>query len=141
MQYCAGILLYRKKDNVLEVFLVHPGGPFFAKNDKCWGIPKGLQEKNEKLFRTAIREFEEETGIILKNNCKYCELKTVDYNNKQVSCWATEFNDDIPPIIKSNLTSFGWPEVDTGRFFDIKTAKTKISSTQLEFLLRLEKLI
>ncbi len=72
----------------MKLFLVHPGGPFFAKKDEgYWGIPKGLLENDEDLFETAKREFEEETGIVPEG--KFIPLDFVTQKNgKKVYAWA-----------------------------------------------------
>jgi len=131
----AGLLMYRRNPN-LEVFLVHPGGPFFKFKDNVWSIPKGEQKDGESLLETAKREFEEETGIVPPE--WETSLGMVEYNNKIVYCWA--FENDLPKNfkLKSNLTKFGWPENDKGEFFGIPIVKTKILAAQVDFLSRLE---
>lgn len=133
----AGLLMFRHKSE-LEVFLIHPGGPFFKNNDKVWSIPKGEQLDAEDLLETAKREFFEETGINVPQNANFLDLKTVKYNSKTIYCWA--FDGDLPEnfVLKSNPSKFGWPENDKGEFFDFNTAKTKILKSQLEFLNRLQ---
>ncbi|OGG07713.1 hypothetical protein A2872_02010 [Candidatus Gottesmanbacteria bacterium RIFCSPHIGHO2_01_FULL_42_12] len=133
MKICAGILLYRSD----EVFLTHPGGPFFAKKDNCWGIPKGESLAGENLLDTARREFFEETGIKIPDDKKLLAVGQVKYNNKVVHCWATEYTLKDSPVIKSNLSKFGWPEIDKAQFFDFKTALAKILPAQQEFIKRL----
>ncbi len=143
----AGLLMYRKildpaRMTRIEVFLVHPGGPFFKLRDDVWSIPKGLQEDGEDLLETAKREFCEETGISLARRGlvrqTFLNLGFVTYNNKIVYCWA--FEQDLPKnyIFKSNPSKFGWPENDKGKFFDIETAKQKILPAQSEFLVRIK---
>ncbi len=122
----------------LQVFLVHPGGPFFKNRDDVWGIPKGWIEENENLLEAAKREFSEETGMLLNPNTSYCELGSTTYpNGKVVYAWA--FEGDLPRdyILKSNPSKFGWPENDRGEFFDLETAKLKILPAQLPFLAKL----
>ncbi len=73
----AGLLMYRMKNNQLEIFLVHPGGPFWkGKDEGAWSIPKGEVEEGEDFFKCAKREFEEETGIKVKAE-KFIELGSV----------------------------------------------------------------
>ncbi len=144
----AGLLMFSETKNGLKVFLVHPGGPFFAKKDDgYWGIPKGLIEENEDLLVAAKREFEEETGI--KPFGKLIPLDTVvQSNNKEVHAWAFESENDKPIEIASNTFEMEWPphsgkkekfpEVDIGEFFTIEQAKIKMYSAQHPFLDRLE---
>lgn len=137
MKVAAGLLMF-KKDPDLQVFLVHFGGPFWAKKDNgAWSIAKGLQEGNEGLMETAKREFSEETGIVLLPANVYEDLGTVSYHDKIVYCWA--FEGDLPNdfVFKSNLTEQGWPEKDKGQFFPIDKAKLKILPAQKVFLERL----
>ena len=86
----AGILLYRNTNHILEVFLVHPGGPFFKnKDDGSWSIPKGEFLDDEEALTAARREFEEETGQAV--NGKFIELGTIrQKNGKIVYAWAVE---------------------------------------------------
>jgi predicted NUDIX family NTP pyrophosphohydrolase len=145
----AGLMMYTYKDKKLKIFLVHPGGPFFIKKDNgYWGIPKGLVEKNEDLFETAKREFEEETGII--PNGKFIPLGfVIQKNGKKVYGWAYETNDDSLTEITCNTFEMEWPphsgkkqnfpEVDKGEFFNIEDAIKKINSSQVQFINRLEK--
>lgn len=148
----AGLLIYRLKNNKIEVLLVHPGGPFWAMKDKgAWGIPKGEKDDgdNGDLLLTAIREVYEETGIDFSNLEKerFVSLGSiVQKNGKIVYAWAIEApasikNSEIDEIsIKSNNVKRGFiefPEVDKAKFFDLETAKEKIYSPQAEFLDRL----
>lgn len=139
----AGILLYRTKNKIVEVLLVHPGGPFWIKKDAgAWTIPKGELNENEEPFDAAIREMKEETGIILKGN--YLELTPVKQKaGKLVYAWANEQDID-PSEIKSNEFEIEWPpksgkkklfpEIDKADWFDIKTAKEKINPGQLPLI-------
>lgn len=136
----AGLLMYRFVNKELQVFLVHPGGPFWKNNDKVWGIPKGLVEDDD-LFETAKREFREETSFagaaLAKLN--FVDLGFIVYpNGKKVYAWA--FEGDLPNNfeLKSNLTPQGWPEVDKGEFFTIEEAKQKIFPPQFELVMRLK---
>jgi predicted NUDIX family NTP pyrophosphohydrolase len=136
----AGILLYRIKNKILEVLLVHPGGPFWLKKDEgAWTIPKGELNADEKPFDAAIREMKEETDIILKGN--FIELTPVKQKGgKLVYAWAKEQDVDLSDI-KSNEFEIEWPpksgkkryfpEIDKAAWFDIKNAKEKINSGQL----------
>ncbi len=147
-QTSAGLLMFSETQNGLKVFLVHPGGPFFAKKDDgYWGIPKGLVEKNEELLSAAKREFEEETGI--KPSNELFSLGTVvQSNNKEVHAWAFKCDSDDYIDITCNTFEMEWPphsgkkqkfpEVDKGEFFTIAEAKSKMYSAQHPFLERLQ---
>ncbi len=143
----AGLLMYHKSGNGLKLFLVHPGGPFFAKKDDgYWGIPKGLAEKDEEVLQTAIREFEEETGI--KSKGDYIPLGiTLQRNNKIVHAWAFESDNSDQFDIECNTFEMEWPpssgkkqkfpEVDRGEFFNVREARKKIYTAQQVFIDRL----
>ena len=138
-QKSAGILLYRISKKYLEIFLVHPGGPFWKNKDVgAWSIPKGEFDDNEKPLDAAIREMSEETGITLKGD--FIELTPVKQKSgKLVYAFAKEHDVD-PSQIKSNEFEIEWPpksgkkklfpEIDRAEWFDIKTAKEKIISAQ-----------
>lgn len=144
----AGLLMFRLKGGKLQVFLVHPGGPFWAKKDDgAWSIPKGEVQENEPLLDTAIREFEEELGVLPKGN--FLELGSIKQRGgKIVHAWAFEgdYNESQP--IKSNLFTMEFPpgsgriqefpEIDKARFFDLEEAKRKINPAQVEFIERLQ---
>lgn len=142
----AGILLYRYHDAVLEVLLVHPGGPYWVNKDLgAWSIPKGLLEGNENPLDAARREFEEETGFAIAG--EFIDLgKLKQPSGKTVHAFAVE-GDISSRDIKSNLFELEWPrhsgeiqtfpEVDEGEWFDLKTAGMKIASGQKPFLDRL----
>jgi predicted NUDIX family NTP pyrophosphohydrolase len=140
MKKSAGILIYRKKNGKIQVFLVHPGGPFWKNKDlNSWSIPKGEIENEEDLKNTALREFEEETGIVLtdKDKEKIFYLGEVKSKNKIVYVFALEkdLGDEIK--IKSNLvkTEFGeFLEIDKGEYFDLEVAKEKLVSYQKELI-------
>ena len=139
----AGILLYRIKNKILEVLLVHPGGPFWIKKDAgAWTIPKGELNENEEPFDAAIREMKEETGIVLIGD--FIALAPVKQKGgKLVYAWANEHDVD-PSEIKSNEFEIEWPpksgkkklfpEIDKADWFDIKTAKEKMNAGQLPFI-------
>ncbi|MEP6927709.1 MAG: NUDIX domain-containing protein [Ginsengibacter sp.] len=144
----AGILLYRKSKNVLEVFLVHPGGPFWKNKDEAaWSIPKGEFDENEEPLQAAIREFLEETGITVSGN--FIELTPVILKTgKKVFAWALEKNIDAN-IIVSNHFEMEWPprsgkfqnfpEVDKGGWLTIDEAKKKINAMQFALIEELQK--
>lgn len=135
----AGILLYRRKDNVLRVFLVHPGGPFFAKKDEeAWSVPKGELDEGEDALTAARREFEEETGC--RPQGKFIPLSPVTQKGgKTVLAWAMEGDCDADTI-RSNTFALEWPpksgrvqdfpEVDRAGWFTVDEAKKKINPAQ-----------
>ena len=145
-QMSAGLLMYRKAGSGLEVFLVHPGGPFWVRKDNgAWSIPKGIITEGEDKLEAAKREFAEETSI--NSSEPYIYLGEVrQKSGKRVYAWAFERNGDLPQI-KSNTFTLEWPpgsrrmsefpEIDQGRFFSLPEAHQKINGYQEEFLNRL----
>lgn len=143
----AGILLYRKNVNSLQVFLVHPGGPFFInKDDGSWSVPKGEFLDDEDPLEAAKREFEEETGKVITG--KFIALNPVTQKGgKTVQAWAVEGDID-PAIIKSNHFEIEWPprsgkqktfpEIDRAAWFDLDIARVKINPAQAGFIDELE---
>ena len=141
----AGILMYRHKLS-LEVFLVHPGGPFWAKKDLgAWSIPKGEYQPGEDPQKAARREFQEETGFSVQGELR--ELGTLKQTGgKIISAWALE-GDCNPEDLLSNTCRIEWPprskrmmeiaEVDRGAWFSSEEARVKILKSQLPFLDRL----
>jgi len=146
----AGILAYRKTNNKLQVFLVHPGGPFFKKKDDgVWSIPKGEYEEDEDPLTAAKREFAEETGQTIHG--EFDPLAPIKYKNgKVVHAWAVEADIDHTNI-KSNYFEMEWPprsgkkasfeEVDRADWFDIATALQKIIPAQADLIKEMEKLV
>jgi predicted NUDIX family NTP pyrophosphohydrolase len=142
----AGIVMYRKRGASLEVFLVHPGGPFWKNKDAgAWSIPKGEYEEGEEPLDAARREFQEETGIeVLGNFQPLGQIK--QSGGKLVTAWAVE-GDCSPSEVRSNTFSIEWPpksgrqqefpEVDRAEWFTCDEAKTRIVKGQIEFLDRL----
>ncbi|AYL95044.1 NUDIX domain-containing protein [Mucilaginibacter celer] len=145
----AGILLYRKTTAGLQVFLVHPGGPFFKNKDEgAWSIPKGEYEPDEDPLDAAKREFEEETGKALSGNA--IALNPVKQKGgKTVLAWAVAGDID-PSTIKSNTFEIEWPprsgkkqtfaEIDRGDWFDVEIAKAKINAAQAALIDELSEL-
>lgn len=143
----AGILLYRFTKGLLQVFLIHPGGPFFKNKDKgSWSIPKGEFTDDEEPINAAKREFMEETGQLIDGN--FIRLSSIlQKGGKTVHAWAIEGNIDHEAII-SNLFEMEWPpksgqqqtfpEVDKAGWFDIDTAKIKINIAQVDLIVELE---
>lgn len=140
----AGIILYRKQNEILEVMLVHPGGPFWAKKDVgVWSIPKGEFDDEENALLAAKREFEEELGkkVLSKDFFEMSPVKAK--SGKTVFAFAAEEDFDTSNI-KSNLCWVDWPprsgkrievpEVDKAEWFDIETAKKKIIGYQLPLI-------
>jgi predicted NUDIX family NTP pyrophosphohydrolase len=130
----AGILLYRRI-NGLEVMLVHPGGPFFAKKDLgSWTIPKGEIAENEDPFSAALREFREETGAVLKG--PGIALPPVrQKGGKIVYAWAIEGDLDASLIVSNTFTwpagsAREFPEVDRAQWFTPDEALKKINDAQ-----------
>ena len=143
----AGLLLFRSgARGVLEVLLVHPGGPFWAKKDDgAWSIPKGELDGDEDAPSAARREFAEETGF--KPEGRAIELgATKQPGGKVVHAWAVEGDFD-PSALVCNTFEMEWPknsgqvksfpEVDRAAWFDIATARRKILKGQAPFLDRL----
>ena len=132
----AGILVYRVKNKEIEVFLCHPGGPFYKNKDNgVWTIPKGEFDENEEAFAAAKREFKEETGQEIRGD--FIPMRPIRYKDgrKIVYAWAVKGNIDATNI-KSNTFPLEWPpksgkfmevpEVDRGGWFNIEVAKQKI---------------
>jgi predicted NUDIX family NTP pyrophosphohydrolase len=146
----AGVLLYRRRNSALEVFLVHPGGPFWAKKDLgAWSIPKGELSDEEEPLNAAKREFQEETGFALQGD--FIELGPLKQRSgKLVYAWALE-GDCNAEAIKSNLFSLEWPprsgkrreypEVDRAGWFALDLAKRKIIPGQIGFLEELQQMM
>ena len=139
----AGLLMFRRRDDRIEVLLVHPGGPFWAKKDLgSWSLPKGEYSEGEDPLAAARREFEEETGI--RPEGKFLSLGQVrQAGGKVVSGWAFEGDLD-PASLKSNTFALEWPpksgkmrdfpEVDRAGWFSIEEAGEKILPGQVGLL-------
>lgn len=142
----AGLLLYRRRGASFELFLVHPGGPFWAKKDLgAWSIPKGEYVDGEEPLDAARREFTEETGFAAPANAiALGEVKQA--SGKIVMAWAAEGDCD-PERMVSNLCSIEWPprsgrmieipEADRGGWFALGDARERILKSQHPFLERL----
>ena len=138
----AGLVMFRRLKE-LEVFLVHPGGPIWAKkNEGAWTIPKGEYEIDENPLAAARREFEEETGF--KAAGSFLDLGTIrQKSGKRVAAWAFEGDCD-PANLKSNTCEIEWPprsgrrleipEIDRGRWFSLEEAKQYIREEQSPLL-------
>ncbi len=144
----AGLLMYRNRASGLEVLIVHPGGPFWAKKDLgAWSIPKGEYGEEEDPRQAALREFEEETGVAPDPGGEMLFLGQLRQSSaKWVSVWALEGDLD-DGTIHSNTFSMEWPpksgqtqefrEVDRAEWVGIETAREKLVKGQVEFLDRL----
>jgi predicted NUDIX family NTP pyrophosphohydrolase len=143
----AGLLMYRKRKDELEVLLVHPGGPFWEKKDQgAWTVPKGEYEEDEDPLAAAQREFFEETGFLASGD--FIELGSVrQKSGKVVIAWAFEGDCD-PAQLVSNTCEIEWPpkskkrleipEIDRGRWFPLSTARQFIRLEQVPLLETLE---
>jgi predicted NUDIX family NTP pyrophosphohydrolase len=150
MRTSAGILLYRKTKDSIEIFLVHPGGPFWKGKDKgAWSIPKGEFTKEEDPLSVAKREFNEETGQSIDGD--FMELKPIQQKGgKMVYAWAVEGNADAENIV-SNTFRQEWPyksgkwitiaEVDKAGWFGVEEAKEKMNAAQAEFVEELVRML
>jgi predicted NUDIX family NTP pyrophosphohydrolase len=139
----AGLLMYRRHRDEVEVFLVHPGGPLWAKKDlEAWGVPKGEYGDDEEPLDAARREFFEETGFTASG--EFLELGEVKLKSgKRVVAWAFEGDCD-PEKLVSNTCKIEWPprsgnkieivEVDRGRWFSPEEALKYIRPEQQPFL-------
>ena len=139
----AGLLMFRRRGAELEVFLVHPGGPFWAKKDAgAWMVPKGEYTDGELPLDAARREFHEETGF--EASGEFIDLGMVrQASGKLVSAWAFEGDCD-PARLTSNLCMMEWPprsgrmieipEVDRGAWYSLAAARSSILKSQQPFL-------
>lgn len=147
MKESAGLVVFRRRDDRLEVLLVHPGGPFWSKRDEgAWSIPKGEIEAGEKPIDVARREFQEELGLPAPEG----ELTPVgsvrQAGGKVVHAWAIESDVDVGRL-RSMTLDVEWPprsgrtqtypEVDRAEWFDLDASRTKINPAQAAFLDRL----
>jgi predicted NUDIX family NTP pyrophosphohydrolase len=132
----AGLLLYRETNGVLEVFLVHPGGPFWAKKDEgAWSIPKGEFEPGEDPLAAARREFTEETSFPITG--EFVPLTPLKQRSGKIVHAFAVRGDCDPATIKSNTFTFQgreFPEVDRAGWFGLEEAKRKILPGQAGFL-------
>ncbi|HVZ57097.1 MAG TPA: NUDIX domain-containing protein [Chitinophagaceae bacterium] len=147
----AGILLYRYRHRMVEVFLVHPGGPFWAIKDAgAWSIPKGEPGAGEAPEEAARREFREETGLQAPEHLQ--ELATIRQGRggKWVRAWYARHDVDADQV-RSNLFSLEWPpksghisqfpEIDRAGWFLLADAEKKIIKGQVPLLHALEKIL
>ena len=139
----AGFLMFRWRGTTPEVFIVHPGGPFWAKKDDgAWSIPKGEYAEDEDPLSAARREFEEETGIAPDGDpVALTDVKQP--SGKIVKAWALEGDCDAAAV-KSNMFSMEWPpksrrmqefpEVDRAAWFPLEVAQIKLLKGQVGFI-------
>jgi predicted NUDIX family NTP pyrophosphohydrolase len=139
----AGLLMFRRRGKEVEVFLVHPGGPYWKNKDEgAWTVPKGEHAGGEEPLEAAKREFQEETGFAAGTD--FIELGEIKQaSGKLVSAWAFEGDCD-PGKLVSNLCQVEWPprsgrqidipEVDRGAWFSIPEARERILKSQEPFL-------
>ncbi len=145
-KFSAGLLMFRRRAETVEVLLVHPGGPFWKNKDlAAWSIPKGEYPETEPAFAAAQREFEEETGM--RPEGEFIPLGELRQpGGKRVTAWAFESDCDSAAV-RSNLFSMEWPkgsgrmqefpEIDRAGWFPLELARQKILKGQLPFLDRL----
>jgi predicted NUDIX family NTP pyrophosphohydrolase len=146
----AGLLPFRRTARGLEVLLVHPGGPFWARRDEgAWSLAKGELEPGEEPLAAAVREVEEETGFRLEG--PYLPLgEVVQRGGKRVVAWAVEGELD-PAALRSQPFSLEWPprsgrlrefpEVDRAAWFALPEARRRLLPSQLPFLDALERVV
>jgi predicted NUDIX family NTP pyrophosphohydrolase len=145
----AGLLMFRKSGDDLEVLLVHPGGPYFRnKDDGGWTIPKGEVAGGEEFLTRARTEFDEELGIAAPAVADWIELGSVKQKGgKTVHAWAFEGDWPADFVAVSNTFEMEWPprsgriqkfpEIDRAEFFPLGEARKKINEAQITFLDRL----
>ncbi len=144
MKQSAGLLVYRIVRNELEIFLVHSGGPFWAKKDlAAWSIPKGEFEEGEDPLQAAVREFNEETGLAVPDG-KPVPLRPVKQSGrKYVHAWYLKGDFDASAV-QSNTFEMEWPprsgkqmtfpEVDKAGWFRIAEAREKVYKGQIPII-------
>ena len=143
----AGLLMYRRSAGALEVLLVHPGGPFFARKDAgAWTVPKGLVDAGEDALDAAVREFVEETSFEVCTRDFLALGEVRQKGGKTVVAWAFEGDCD-PAQLASNTVAIEWPpksgrwqevpEVDRAAWCDLGSARVRINPAQIAFLDRL----
>jgi predicted NUDIX family NTP pyrophosphohydrolase len=145
----AGLVMYRIAAGHLEVLLAHPGGPLFKfRDDGYWSIPKGEVEAAEDYLATAMREFQEEIGIVVDPHSNFYPLGSIrQKGGKTVHAWGVEGQAEIPTPLPSSTFEMEWPphsgrracfpEVDRAEFLPLEIAKAKIKDTQIPLLERL----
>lgn len=139
VKHSAGLLVYRLRNGTCEVFLAHPGGPFWSRRDDgAWTIPKGLCEPGEEPLAAAKREFAEETGVLVDG--RFLDLGVIRQpSGKRIAIWAVEGDLDADSLV-SNTFDLEWPprsgihrqfpEIDRGAWFAVPEALNKIVKGQ-----------
>jgi predicted NUDIX family NTP pyrophosphohydrolase len=148
----AGLLMHRSAAGPVEVLLVHPGGPFWAKRDDgAWSLPKGEYQEGEDPFEVALREFREELGVDPPGDRSAVFLGELRQpSGKRVSAWALEGDLDVTAV-RSNTFVMEWPprsgrarefpEVDRAGWFTVEAARRKLVPGQVAFIERLAELL
>lgn len=144
----AGLLLYRSAGGTVQVLLVHPGGPYWARRDDgAWSLPKGEYTADEDPLDVAYREFREELGMDAPAGPRPAFLgEARQPGGKRVTVWAVEGDLDVS-VVRSNTFTMEWPpnsgatrefpEIDRAAWFDLDTARRKVNPGQVGFLDRL----
>ena len=146
----AGLLLFRRRGGALEVFLAHPGGPFWKNKDAgAWTIPKGLVDEGEELLDAARREFREETGV--EPAGPFLPLGEIRQKaGKRVHAWAWEGDVDAAAVTSNEMRTewprgsgrwLTFPEVDRCAWFAPAEARARLNPAQAELVARLEALL
>jgi predicted NUDIX family NTP pyrophosphohydrolase len=142
-RYSSGILAYRRGRSGIELFLVHPGGPYWAKkDDAAWSIPKGLFDESEDPLAAAKREFNEETGNKIHGafiplgqfrqpGGKVVTAFAVEADVDETSITSNQFEMEWPP---GSGKRRGYPEVDRAAWFDVETARRKAHKGQVPII-------
>lgn len=147
MKVSAGLLLFRRREDRLEVLLAHPGGPFWATKDaEAWTIPKGELEDGEDPLQAAAREFTEETGVAVDIETAHSLGSVRQKSGKTVLAWAVEGDLD-PGLLRSNTFTIEWPprsgrqtefpEIDRVEWLETDIARVKLNPAQEPFVDRL----
>jgi predicted NUDIX family NTP pyrophosphohydrolase len=146
----AGLLMFRRRDGIVEVLLAHPGGPFWSRrDDAAWTLPKGEIAEAEEPLAAAQREFAEETGFA--SQPPYYPLGELKQKSgKRISAWAFEGDAD-PALLVSNEFEMEWPprsgrtrrfpEIDRVGWFGLEAARAKLIAGQAPFIDQLEALL
>ncbi|MHC5260309.1 NUDIX domain-containing protein [Streptomyces sp. UC4497] len=143
----AGLLLFRRASDEVEVLLGHMGGPFWARKDAgAWGVPKGEYEQGETAWEAARREFQEELGLPPPEGAALPLGETVQSGGKHVTVWAVEADLDPAEMVPGTFTmewprgsgrTEEFPELDRVAWFGLASARERIVKAQAVFLDRL----
>jgi predicted NUDIX family NTP pyrophosphohydrolase len=148
----AGLLVYRSASGKVEVLLVHPGGPYWARRDDgAWSLPKGEYAADEDPLEVAVREFREELGMDPPGDRPPVSLGLIRQpSGKRISAWALEGDLDVT-VVRSNTFTMEWPpgsgparefpEVDRAGWFGLEAARRKLVPGQVGFIDRLAELL